>query len=244
MKPALMNRFVLMCLVAGAIVFFSCKNVGTTSRLLINNATLSTGDLSVLWSGSSLTPTALAQGKTTGTAAAPYLQVPAGTNNIILKSGNNVLLDKNIYGAPANFSVLVYDTSLTSSTLNVAVLTDNLTLPDTIRLAKCRFINCVPDTNIVDVLLLNTTDTVAITGVSFIGANPTLSTLQTFGTLKSGTYKPLIYKTGTPFTVSPLLAADSVTLGPQKICTLVYSGKQGSTGADALKLAVIFHPPQ
>jgi hypothetical protein len=242
MRPALMNRFLWICL-AGAIVFSSCKkNVGTISRLLVTNATLATGDLSVSWSGFPLTPTALAQGKTTGTTAEPYLQVPAGTNNIVLKSGSTVLLDKNIYGAPSNFSLLVYDTSLTSATLNVAVLTDDLTLPDTTSLAKCRFIDCVPDTNVVDVILLNIADTVAITSVSFIGANPTVSTLQTFGTLKSGTYKPLVYKTGTAFTVSPLFAGDSITLGPQKICTLVYSGKPGSTGPDALKLAAIFHP--
>jgi len=236
-----MNRFLWISL-AGAIVFYSCKSTGTTSRLLVTNATLATGDLSVLWSGYLLTPTALAQGKTTGTATEPYLQVPAGTNNIVLKSGSTVVLDKNIYGAPSNFSLLVYDTSLTSATLNVAVLTDNLTLPDTTSLAKCRFIDCVPDTNVVDVLLLRAADTVAITGISFIGANPTVSSLQTFGTLKSGKYRPVVYKTGTAFTALPLFSADSVTLGPQSICTLVYSGKPGSSGADSLKLAAIFHP--
>jgi len=237
-----MNRFLWSCL-AGAIVFSSCKkNVGTVSRLLVHNATLATADLSVIWNGASLTPTALAQGKTSGTVAEPYQLVPAGTNNIIMKSGGTVLLDKNIYGAPANFSLLVYDTSLSSATLNVAVLTDDLTLPDTTSLAKCRFIDCVPDTNVVDVILLNSVDTVSITGVGFIGANPTVSTLQTFGTLKSGTYSPFIYKTGTAFTAAPLFAGNNITLGPQQICTLVYSGKPGSTGADSLKLAAIFHP--
>jgi len=242
MRPALMNRFLWSCL-AGVIAFYSCKkNVGTVSRLLVHNATLTTADLSVVWSGTSLTPTALAQGKTSGTVAEPYLLVPAGTNNIIMKSGSTVLLDKNIYGAPSNFSLLVYDTSLVSTTLNVAVLTDDLTLPDTTRLAKYRFIDCVPDTTIADLVLRNSTDTVTLTAISFIGANPVVSSLQTFSTIKSGIYRPFIYKTGNDSTATPLFAGDSITLGPQKICTIVYSGKPGSTGVDSLKLAAIFHP--
>jgi hypothetical protein len=233
-----MNRFLWVCL-CGTVFFAGCKkSAGGTTRLLVHNASFATTDLSVLWGGASVTPSALAQGQTTGTAAAPYVSLPAGTTSIVLKSGATVLLDKNIYGAAAgNSSVLVYNGSAASSSLSVVLMTDDLTLPDT-AYAQYRVINCVPDTA-VDIILRNATDTITVSGDAFIGTTTAGSSLQTFATIKHGTYKPLIYKAGT---TTSLLSADSVVLGSQKAYSLIYSGLSTASGTGKLKLSLIYHP--
>lgn len=233
-----MNRFLWLCL-CGTVFFAACKkSAGGTTRLLVHNASISTTNLAVLWGGVSVTSSALAQGQTTGAAAAPYVSLPAGTANIVLKSGTTVLLDKNIYGGAAtNSSVLVYNGSAGASSLSVVLMTDDLTLPDT-AYANYRIINCVPDTA-ADIILRNATDTITVSGKAFIGTTTSGSSLQAFATIKHGTYKPLIYKAGT---TTPLLSADSVVLGAQKAYSLIYSGLSTASGAGGLKLSLIYHP--
>lgn len=244
MRSVLMSRYVYM-LLAGVLLAAACKKStgeGTT-QVLVSNATITTNDLTVLWSNVSLTPTALAMGKTSGTTAAPYQVLPGGTNALVLKSGTTGLLDKNIYGSPAgHYSMLVYDSSLTATTPGIIMLTDNLTAVDSVNHANYRFIYCSPDTLAIDLYLTNSTDTIKITSQSFIGKSPNPSSYQAFTTGKRGSYKPYIFKTGTAFTSTALLSADTVVLGSKGIYSLVYSGKRGSTGADSLKLAFIQHP--
>jgi len=139
-----MIRCLLLCL-SGAMLFTACKKStgeGTT-RVLVSNATITTNDLAVVWSSVSLTPTALAMGKTSGTTAAPYQVLPGGTNSLVLQSGTSVLLNKNIYGAPAgHYSMLVYDSSQTATTPSIIMLTDDLTAVDSVNHANYRFIYC------------------------------------------------------------------------------------------------------
>jgi hypothetical protein len=122
------------------------------------------------------------------------------------------------------------------------MLTDDLTAVDSVNHANYRFIYCAPDTLAVDLYLTNSTDTIKITSQSFIGPSPNPASYQAFTTGKIGSYKPYVFETGTAFTSTALMAADTVVLGSKGIYTLVYSGKRGSTGADALKLTLIQHP--
>ncbi|MBS1567798.1 MAG: DUF4397 domain-containing protein, partial [Bacteroidetes bacterium] len=195
------------------------KSASGTSQVLVHNALLNTADLTVQWNGISMTPTALAQGKTSGTAAAPYVGVYAGTNQLVMKSGTTVLLQKNIYGAPAgHFSMLVYSSSLTATTPNVLLLTDDLSAVDSVNHAKLRFIDCAPDSLALDVLLVSPVpDTVAIISQSFVGATPNPSSYQAFGTLAWKSYTPYIYQSGKELTSPPLYIGKPISLSSKGI---------------------------
>ncbi len=229
---------VLVIVILCACIVASCKKApGVTTRMLLHNATLTIDSLSMLWNGTTVTSSALAQGKTSGTVSEPYLTIPAGTNNIILKSGSTTLLDKNVYGGVnTSYTLLAYDSTTSASSLNVILLTDDLSFATDSVSPKYRFINCSYGTAIDSVKLRNAADTVSVSTITFIGPSPTASTVQVFTTLTAGTYQPLVFSGGVA------KAYDSVALSAQKICSLIYSGKPGSTGADSLKLAVIFHP--
>src|SRR5262245_51476476 len=83
--------------------FISCKKTeDITTKLLLHNATYDLTDLTASWNGNNITVSALAQGQTTGTAAASYQLLAAGTNNINLQSANTTLYNKNIYAAAGN----------------------------------------------------------------------------------------------------------------------------------------------
>jgi hypothetical protein len=235
------KRFLLL-LSAGVIFFAACKKgPGVTTRLLVYNATLTTASLTATWSGTSLTPTALAQGDVTGTATAPYQAVPAGTNNIIVKSGSNVLFDKNIYGGGGiAYSLLVYDSSITAVSPSLLLLTDNLALTDSIQ-PKYRFINCSPDTTINLYLVDSRADTVRVEGSTFIGKSPDPANFQSFTTMttRTGVYTPYIYKVGS---TTLLLKGADINFSSLKAYSLIYSGTSGSSGAGSLKLSVIILP--
>lgn len=243
MKPVLMIRWSMVCLVA-AVSFIACnKSTNGTTKVLVTNATVTTGDLSVAWGGVTLTPVALAQGKTSGTSDVPYRALPAGTHELVLKSGNNVLLDKNIYGgALQHYSMLAYDSSKTSTRPIIVFLTDDLTAVDSVNHAKFRFIYCAPDTLVLDILLVNSKDTIGIGAQGFIGVDAAAANYQAFTTVKRGTYKFYAFITGTAFRSKPVLTTDSIVFGSRGIYSLVYSGNRGSTAADSLKLATIQHP--
>jgi len=225
--------FIILC----ACMVASCKKTpGVTTRMILHNATLTINSLSMFWNGTAVTGSALAQGKTSGTTSEPYLTLPAGTNNIILKSGSTVLLDKNAYGgATISYTMLAYDSTTSAASLNFLLLTDDLSVAADTTSPKYRFINCSYGTTVDSVLLRNAADTVKVSTLSFIGPAPTVSTVQAFTTLTAGTYQPLVFRGGVTTTY------DSIVLSKQKICSLIYSGTAGSTGADSLKLAVIFH---
>lgn len=230
-----MQRFLFVALLGAAVVVSCKKGPGVTTRIALHNATFSIDSLTMQWNGAPAVSNYLAEGKTSGTPAEPYVTLIAGTNNIVLKSGNTVLVDKNAYGgANTSYTLLGYDSTASPSSLSFIFLTDVLSLPDTIN-AQFRFINCVND--VVDsVRLVNAVDTLNITS-GFIGSTPDISTIQAFNGKPPGTYQPQVFKNGQ----GPIVYGN-VVLQPQQFYSLIYSGRSGSAGADSLKMAMINHP--
>ena len=234
--------FVLLIVIAG---FVSCKKTaGTTSKIMVLNATYSIPALAAELNGIPITNTALSQGQVSGTANAPYQNLPAGTNNIVLKSGTNILSDKNLYTGPANgYSILVYDTSqLAVSTINTLILTDDLTLPDTASI-RLRFINCVPDTLLTDVVLVNISgadSVLLLSNAPFIGAAASATSVEVFNAIKyhGQAYNIKVKKAGS----QELLAAENnYVFIEREIYSFVFSGLPAGNGATARKLLVVHH---
>lgn len=238
-----MKQLLFFIIAAGCLFVTACKkSEGGTTRLFVYNATHSIAGLSANWNGNSITTNPLAQAQFSGSATAPYVPLPAGTNNIVARTTNKVFLDKNAYTAVGNaYTLLVYDTSKTDSSLSTLLLTDDLTLPDTAS-AKCRVINCVADTTTLLAVLLNKKDTLAFpaTASSFIGRAPATSTVQAFASVKKGTYLFLMVEKYTSLIV--YTATDSVALTAQSIHSLFYSGLKTGTGAAGIKFNAITHP--
>jgi hypothetical protein len=228
--------FIMICCMAVA-----CKKSGSGStKLALYNATHSIAALSASWSGIGINANPLAQAQSSGSATTPYVQLPAGTNNIVVTAGSRTFFDKNAFAAFGNaYTLLVYDTSSADSTLNTLLLTDDLTLPDTAS-AKCRFINCVPDTMSINFFLVNKVDTFAIQNASFIGRIPLASSVQPFGNVKRGTYKPYLVQAATRLAF--FTTTDSITLTRQSIYSFIYSGLKTGTGARGIKFNIINHP--
>jgi hypothetical protein len=237
--------FVLLIGIAG---FASCKKTaGTTSKIMVLNASYSIPALAAELNGIAITNTALSQGQVSGTADAPYQNFPAGTNNIVLKSGTNILADKNLYTGPANgYSILVYDSSQVAvSAINTLILTDDLTLPDTAAI-RLRFISCVPDTLLTDVVLVNITgaDSVAlVSNIPFIGAAASAASVQVFTAIKyhRETYNIKVKKAGTQ---ELLAAVNNYVFIEREIYSFVFSGLPTGSGATARKLLVVHHDLQ
>jgi hypothetical protein len=239
-----MKKFLFVILI-GITGFIACKKTaGTTSKILVINATYSISALTAELNGIAITQSALAQGQTCGTADAPYQILPAGTNNILLKSGTSVLSDKNLYmGSASGYSILVYDTGQSAGTAkNILQLTDDLTLPDTASIGF-RFINCVPDTLPADVWLVNSNgaDSAILTSnAAFIGATATASALQAFNAIRypGQSYSIKVKIAGTQELVA---AASNYLFKERGIYSFVYSGLPAGSGATARKLSVIHH---
>ena len=176
------TRYIWLLLLTGCIA--SCKKTDSSSaNVLLYNATWSAPAISALWNGNKILPVVIAQGQSSGTTLAPYLQVPAGTNLVTLKAGNDTLVNKNIYTPPAGGnSFLFFDTSVNQAPARVLQLTDDLTPPDTARI-KYRFINLSPDTvATADLWLVNgSTDSLQIkSSIPFVGSTATASSLPSF----------------------------------------------------------------
>jgi Domain of unknown function (DUF4397) len=234
--------FVLLMVVAA---FVACKKTaGTTSKILLLNATYSIPALTAELNGIAITNTALSQGQVSGTADAPYQNFPAGTNSIVLKSGNSVLADKNLYTGPVNgYSILVYDTSQAAGDAkNILILTDDLTIADTASI-RFRFINCVPDTLLADIWLVNTNGVDSgflINNAPFIGASAIAGSVQTFNAIKyhGQSYHVKIKKAGTQ---ELLAAVNNYLFNEREIYSFVYSGLPTGSGATARKLLIVHH---
>jgi Domain of unknown function (DUF4397) len=237
--------FVLLIGMAG---FVSCKKTaGTTSKIMVLNATYSIPTLAAELNGIPITNTALSQGQVSGTANAPYQNLPAGTNNIVLKSGTNILSDKNLYTGPGNgYSILVYDTSqVTGNAINTLILTDDLTLPDTASI-RLRFISCVPDTLLTDVVLANSSgadSVVLVSNAAFIGAAASATSVQPFNAIKyhGQAYNIKVKKAGTQ---ELLAAVNNYVFIEREIYSFVFSGLPSGSGATARKLLVVHHALQ
>ncbi len=223
------------------------KTAGSASKILILNATWSIDALSAELNGIAITNTALSQGQVSGTTSAAYQNFPAGTNSIVLKSGNNSIADKNLYTGPDNgYSIIVYDTGQSAvGIINTLILTDDLTKPDTAAI-RVRFINAVPDTLLADIVLVNKTgaDSIALVGnVPFIGAAASAASIQSFTAIKyhGESYLIKIKKAGTQ---ELMAASDNNVFSEREIYSFVLSGLPDGTGTAARKLTVIHHALQ
>jgi len=225
------------------LLFVACKKTeGGTTRIIFYNGTYSIAALQGAWNGGSLTANPLAQAQYAGSAAAPYLALPAGTNNITVTAGARTFLDKNAYTAMGNnYTLLVYDTAAKDSSVNTLLLADDLTLPDTAN-AKCRFINCAPDTTQLVPVIYNKIDTLAFSTGNFIGNKPSASAVQPFANVKKGKYAFVIVQKPTGIPV--FAATDSLSFTSQSIYSLIYSGLKTATGARGIKFNLLMHNVQ
>ena len=238
-------KYVLLLLV-GTGVFVSCKKAnGYNANILFYNASWSLPSISAAWNDGSVV-SSLAQGKVSGTADAPYLQVPAGTNLVTIKAGSTALLNKNIYTASAKgSSFIVFDTSTGSFPVRILQLTDDLTLPDTTQV-KYRILNLVPDTAVhVDIWLVNgATDSIRLdTAGSFIGSTVAASAAEPFTSFSytGNRYTVKVKKTGTQQVYTSLA---NYMFAKQGIYSIIFSGLLTGTGATALQLSVLYHHTQ
>jgi hypothetical protein len=240
-------KYVLLIILIAACVFVSCKKTNSTNTsVMFYNATWSLPAITAAWNGSEIIATAIAQGQSSGTAASPYIQVPAGTNLITLKAGTNTLLDKNIYAsAAAGSSFVFFDTSTIAAPVRVLQLKDDLSLPDTAQL-KYRILTLVPDAGVkVDIWLVNgATDSIRLdTAGSFIGTTAVASSVESFTAIKyhGENYKVKVKKTGTEQLYVPAIDYSFAIKG---IYSIIFSGLPTGAGSTAFKLSVLRHPAQ
>jgi hypothetical protein len=241
-----MKYWTLSILIATC-VFVSCKKTNSyNTNVLFYNGTWSIPAITAAWNGNNITTTAIARGQSSNTLLSPYLQVPAGTNLLTLKAGNNTLINKNIYSAAATgTSYIFFDTSAAVSAVGILQLTDALTLPDTASI-NYRFIHLSPDTSAAaDVWLVNgATDSIRLdTAATFTGIAPDVASIQTFTNVKyhGEVYTIKIKKTGTE---TILASADNFTFAPRGIYSIIFSGLSTGSGSTGFILSVLHHLTQ
>jgi hypothetical protein len=240
-------KYVLLMTVVVTGIFVSCKKTNSfNARVLFYNASWSLPAVTAAWNEGVVPGGALAQGSSSGTADAPYVALPAGTNLVTIKSGSTELLNKNIYtAAAAGSSFIVFDTSAATAPARILQLSDDLSLPDTAQL-KFRILHLVPYAALgVDTWLVNgVTDSIRLdTAGVFIGTTATADAVQTFDTksFHGGSYTVKIKKTGTQLVYA---SSASYPFAVKGIYTIIFSGLPAGTGAAALKVSVLRHPPQ
>jgi hypothetical protein len=240
MKYSLLVLTVLVCIA-------SCKKTNSyNTRVLLYNASWSLPGVTAAWNESGIVNTALAQGQASGTVAAPYLEVAAGTNLITIKAGSTELLDKNIYAAAAAASsFIVFDTSVSIAPPRIIQLTDDLSLPDTGHF-KFRLLKLSPDPLVkLDTWLVHgITDSLRLDSAGvFAGAQAEASALQTFtaSVPPGGNYSVKLKKTATNIVVA---AVSNYSFANQGIYSIILSGLPSGTGAAGYKLSVLRHPTQ
>ncbi|GAC1603380.1 MAG: hypothetical protein NVS3B8_14490 [Chitinophagaceae bacterium] len=240
------NGMWMILMAAGMIV--SCKKTNSYySNVLVYNASWSLPAISAAWNGRSIVTTAIVQGQSSGTANKPYLLVPAGTNLVTLKAGNDTLINKNIYTTTAGgHSFLFFDTSAaTGSTVRILQLTDDLTPPDTAHI-KYRVIDLSPDTGATaDVWLVNgVTDSIRLgTAMTFIGKDAQATSVPAFAAIKyhGEAYTIKIKKTGTEQLYASIVSYIFTVKG---VYSIIFSGLSTGSGSTAFKLSVLHHNRQ
>ncbi len=240
-------KYVLLMIGMGVCMAVACKKTNSfNAQVLFYNASWSLPAVSASWNDGAAISTALAQGASSGTADSPYVALPAGTNLVTIKAGTTALLNKNIYtAAAAGSSFIVFDTSTSAVPARILQLSDDLTLPDTTQL-KYRLLKLVPDAaTSVDIWLVNgVTDSIRLdTAGAFIGATTTADAVESFNTIgfPGGNYTVKIKKTGTQQLYASLA---NYPFAVQGIYTIIFSGLPSGTGAAAMKVNVLRHPPQ
>ncbi|MEP7278905.1 MAG: DUF4397 domain-containing protein [Bacteroidota bacterium] len=238
-----MKNGILMILMSG-VVFVSCKKTNNSNaRVLFYNGTWSLPAITVAWNGNSIIGTALAPGQSSGTAGQAYLQIPAGTNLVTIRTGTDILVNKNIYtSATGGNSVLFFDTSTTpGSTPRILQLTDDLKAPDTAQI-KYRFINLSPDTGATaDLWLVNgSTDSILLASTTFIGRNPAPSSIAAFVAIKyhGDAYTIKVKKAGTAVLYASII---SYVFAIKGVYSIIFSGLPAGTGGQGPALSVLHH---
>jgi Domain of unknown function (DUF4397) len=238
-------KYGLLIILIAAGVFCSCKKTNSSNaNVLFYNATWSAPAITAAWNGDNIITTALAQGQSSGTNNKPYLQVPAGTNLVTLKAGNDTLANKNIYAdASAGNSIFFFDTSaVAGSTVRILQVTDNLTPPDTAQI-NYRFINFSPDTSATaDVWLMNgATDSIELkAAAAFIGKDAVATSVPAFTAVKyhQQTYTIKIKKAGTEILLASIAGYIFTARG---VYSIIFSGLSTGTGSTGFKLFVLYH---
>lgn len=229
-----------------ALILAGCKKttVVAPAKLLIYNATYIIDALTASWNGVAITPAPLAEGQVTGTPEAPYLLLPAGTNNLVLKNGSTLLIDKNIYTSnTGGYSMIVWDTNAVAATSNILVIPDDLTTPDTAAV-NIRRIFISPAADTVDLWLVNSSlaDSARLDSAAvFIGAAALPSQVQAFGSYKyhnGSSYTVKVKRSGTEEVLASVANYPFMEKG---IYSIVYSGNEAAVSG--LKLSVLKHSP-
>jgi hypothetical protein len=216
------------------------KQSATSARLVVVNGTHTLNNLTAKWNGERVTTTPLAPSQYSGNTTSIYTDIAAGTNNILLENGTKVLFDKNIYARPIDaYTLLAYDTTKLENSTRILYLTDAIQ-PQETDTAHIRFLYLVPDTNAVDVILLNTikNDTI-FTNVPFAGKDANERILEVFIEKKATEATGIkINKTGTNLT---LLTSGSYSFQKKSFYTIIYSGLIGGAGNAAPQLKTLRH---
>jgi hypothetical protein len=242
------TRNILLIFIFTALLASCKKTNSSNANVLLYNASWSLPAVSADWNGNNIAVTPLAQGQGSRNNQAPYLQVPAGTNLVTLKSGNDTLVNKNIYTAAAGGnSFIFFDTSTSKAPARVLQLIDDLTPPDTARI-KYRFINFSPDTAATaDLWLVNgSTDSLQIkSNIAFAGSLATASGVPAFEVpdfkYRGQAYTIKIKKTGTGIVLASIT---DYVFAVRGIYSIIFSGLSTGTGATGLKLSVLHHAVQ
>jgi hypothetical protein len=239
-------KYCMLVILIAVVAVVSCKKTNSSNAsVLFYNATWSLPGITAAWNGNNIITTPIAQGQSSGTANNPYLQVPAGTNLLTLKTGTDTLVNKNIYStAFSGTSFLFYDTSnVPGSAVGILQLTDDLTLTDTAEI-KYRIIDLSPDTTATaDVWLVNgVTDSIRLDSAAvFIGKNPLASSLQAFQLpikYHGEAYTIKIKKTGTEQLYASIA---NYIFAVRNAYSIIFSGLSTGTGSTGFTLSVLHH---
>jgi hypothetical protein len=236
-----MKRMVIIFSAMLLMVAACNKQVLTNSRLSVFNGTHSINSLSVKWNGALATTSPLAQGQFSGSTTTIYADIAAGTNNIVVQNGTNLLLDKNIFSEPLGaYTLLAYDTNKTAGSTRLLYLTDNIINTLETDTTHIRFLNLVPDSTAVDLILFRPVknDTVFI-NQSFVGKEADEKNIEVFSEKKAGAVTSIkINKTGTN---EALIASGSYSFEKKSFYTIIFSGLISGTGSAGLQLKVLKH---
>jgi hypothetical protein len=176
---------------------------------------------------------------TSDAAGIPYAMINAGAHTIRLKSANgDIVLDSNrSYANGSYYSYFVFDTGQ----VKTLVLNDSLNVPSS-GMAKVRFLNLSPNSQMFNVWLINTDstqkDTLSFPNMVYLGTSSDVSaaSLSSFKTIPAGTYHVLLNSANQV----NLFKQDELILASGKIYTLYAKGYINATqSADSLGLGVI-----
>jgi hypothetical protein len=190
----------------------SINEASNKAHISVTNVVEGGSAVNIYHDGILVTSSPLPFDSTTGISGDPYSPVTAGIRNFkAVTAGANPVsyLDGNVgLSSGVYYSIFLYDT-LNLNKAQALILQDNL-IPPVDTLAAFRFLNMVPFPDTLNYLLTDSTDTLRLGFLPFIGAEAQPSFLSPFNyQIRAGTY-------GLGYQI------DSVTVGP--IDTLTFLG--------------------